>query len=128
MALTPQAELDLPAFIARKRAQWESFSSAMPGLQMVEDANGLRFTVLYGPLEEGVIFGQPEAEMKDVNARAVVNDRKPLFDKYGRGCRGIDLTDDQLSAVLRKWRDGSSALDLPFVPAVHTPKGWRHKK
>lgn len=117
--LLPISDADLAAYKARKVAQWERVASAIPGLQMIQSGDrGTSFTIGWssGDDFEGVIFGQlPHVHLvltgspRNPVRRDAANDAKPIEK------RAIDLTDEQIDAVIDAWRRGWSALTLPFV-------------
>jgi hypothetical protein len=109
-------------FIATKAAQWERFSTAQPGLQLVRNGRGRSTFMLVKSTEEfyeGVLIGQLPTEKQAADQigrrthyRASREDEKLL--KH----RTIDLDDDQINQILERWSRGQSAAGLVFVPRV----------
>lgn len=118
---------NIAAFKARKTAQWERVAGTMPGLQFVSSGErGTQFMIVRSTDDfyEGVVIGQlPHVVMETYGPpssprrRAMPNDKKPL-DR-----RDVDLTDEQIDKVLARWRDGQSAVGLPFVQAIYDISG-----
>ena len=129
--LTPEAIAQVPAFKARKQAQWARIEPKVVDgvllglpLQLVTSGeHGTQFVVNFsfhdGSFYEGVIIGQlPHVVMEETGPahrpgrRSGPNDRKPLES------RAIDLDDDQIDQILAHWRERKTALSLAFVDAV----------
>lgn len=120
------------AFREHKRAQWDRIAGSMPGLQFVASGErGTQFMIVCSTPDfyEGVVIGQLAHLVMETygspaqpRRRAIPNAKKPL-DR-----RGIDLTDEQVDAVLDRWRLGRSAIDLPFVAAIYDLSGLARTK
>ena len=125
----PETFAQVPAFKARKLAQWQRLSGVMPGLQLVQSGEmGTQFmlTISTDDIYESLIFGQlPHVMMettgagRNIKRRPMPEARKPL-DR-----RAIDLTDGELDQIIAAWREKQSALDLPFVLSVWDRAGQR---
>ncbi len=125
--LTDEAITDLAAFKARKKAQGESAMAALPGVSMVmsgERGSQFVISIASDDIAEAVCIGQlPHIHFELVGSaknpvrRAAPNERKPAEK------RAIDLTDDQINAVLDRWRAGQSAASLEFLPFVFDGTG-----
>ena len=120
------------AFKARKIAQWQRVAGSMPGLQLVVSGErGTQFMIVRSTDDfyEGVVVGQlPHVVMETYGPpssprrRAMPNEKKPL-DR-----RDVDLTDEQIDKVIARWRDGQSAVGLPFVQAIYDISGLARTK
>ena len=115
---------EVAPFIDRKTVQWGKFSNALPHLQLIQAGDHAQFMLVYSTEEfyEGIVIGQlpriqiagkgrivPEAQRRAENQR-------------------IDLSDDQIDAVLVYWEDGKSALELPFIKSVWNREGREVRK
>lgn len=127
--LSEEIEAIVPAWRTMKDRQWAAFQNAMPGLQLlVSGPKGSQYTLVCsshdGSFYEAVVFGQlPQIVLESHGSRLnprirdTADDKKP-FDK-----KPIDLYDDQIEQVIGAWKDGRSALTLPFIEAVGGPDG-----
>lgn len=103
----------IAAFRARKRAQWDRIAGTLPGLGMVQAGEQrTQFALVYAGhgREEQVIYGQlPHTVIEHQGTgpfrrRAAVPDARKPIEK-----RAIDLSDDEIDAVLAAWRNGAAA-------------------
>lgn len=132
--LSPETQALIPAWNARKQAQWERIASAMPGLQLVTSGEkGSTYMLVCsqtrGPdldhdgapgFYEGVVIGRlPQLvyEFKRGRAGQQIKVEVPEHEKPIQK-RAVDLSDDELDQVIAGWKAGKSALELPFVLAV----------
>jgi hypothetical protein len=116
----------IPAWVARKDAQWQRVSEFLPGLQLIRARGKTQYTLICSlpGFYESIVFGQlPEVHHVATGSklnprrRPATEAEKP-FEK-----KAIDLTDDQIDEVLARWHDGKTALTLPFVDRV-----WSRRK
>ena len=124
----------IPAHRTKKLAQWERVKDTVPGLQMAQAGEaGTEFTLTCsahdGSFYESIVFGAlPQIVLRATGPRKfpvykdVPEAEKPL-DK-----RGVDLSDDQIDAILALWEKKQSAFSLDFVASVWGPDGKRHTK
>lgn len=119
--LTPDALAQLPQWKARKAAQWERIATVLPGLQLVrygEQQSAHMLVYSTDDLYEGVIYGRlPKQRVKP--PRGPRPAETVIVEKL------IDLTDEQIDAVLARWQAKRSALDLEFIEAVWDRDGRR---
>jgi hypothetical protein len=148
MPLTPTSQAEASAFIKRKKAQWENFAPVVTqgqgGVPVVQGIQGLTFmqsgerapgtdgTEFWlefhdedSDFYEKIVFGRlplrhkvPKSKHKLPQSEADWRDATPAETPLHK--HGIDLTDDQIDAVLGKWVNNESAADLPFISSV-----WR---
>lgn len=121
---SPEVAARLPAHRAKKHLQWEAVKEALPGLQLaVSGEQGHQFMLTYSPHDgsfyESVVIGQlPQIVLKATGASTNIRyidtpeAEKPLH------AQGIDLSDDQIEFVLKRWGEGRSAFDLSFIESV----------
>lgn len=121
MPLTPEAIEDSIDFQHRKKAQWETFCVEIPGLQLIRTNNNSSWMLVcsQGDFYEGVIIGQLEQSMGEMKGPARARVRRELPNaKKPIEKRGIDMTDEEISKVIKRWKSGKSAAGLKFVPCV----------
>ena len=121
--LDPISDQDLAAFKARKLAQWERMASGQTGLQMIqsgERATQFSMATEIGGVHEAVVFGQlPHVVTKRIGSLKNPVLQPALDHEKPHDKRAIDLSDDDIGAVLSAWCDGRSARGLPNVPSVY---------
>lgn len=110
---------EVPEFIAKKQAQWQRIAGGLPGLQLIvfgERRSSFAIAISTEDVEEQVIIGQlPHVILRPANGRRgaalvdIPNDDKPI-DR-----RRIDLSDNQIDAIIGRWSYGQSASGLSFV-------------
>lgn len=115
----------LAEFKAAKGEQlaW-ALACGLPGLQSVTTGRTFGLTMSTDEFYETVYIGQvPREEFS--RERTKGKDGKPVYEirlipenKRKRGNRPIDLTDEQVTAILDRWAKGETALALPFVLSV----------
>lgn len=126
---TPETDAAIPAWKEAKDAQWATVQAAMPGLQlMVSGQKGTQYTIVCSPHDgsfyEAVVIGQlPQIVLEQYGSRLNprmrdMADAKKPYDK-----KPIDLTDNQVAQIIATWKEGRSALTLPFVEAVSGADG-----
>jgi hypothetical protein len=132
--LSPAVQAEVPAFKAKKQAQWERVKDSLHGLQLaVSGEVGTHFVLTCSPHDdsfyESIVFGQLPSVVLEMYGsplnpmyRDIEEAKKPF--EAGR----IDLTDDQVDAVITAWRAGQSALSLPFIAAVYGIDGQKRVK
>jgi hypothetical protein len=149
MPLTPEAIKRLAVWNRTKEAQYKRISQAMPGLQLVRTGMFVRTGMMRGKhystfmlvcsqtlgpdldhdgapgFYEGVIIGRSEHAVPD-HKRGLA--RQPITvplpeAKKPLNKRAVDLSDAQIDQIIAGWREGRSALDLPFVLAVYGQDG-----
>lgn len=114
------------AFKARKAEQGAQAMLALAGISMTSSGErGSSFTLCYDG-RETVIIGQlphiatvTTGSPRNPVRRDMPNDKKPIEK------REIDLTDDQIAAIIATWKRGGSALEHDFVPAVFADGRWQ---
>jgi hypothetical protein len=123
---SPETKALVPAWKARKKAQWERVAGSIHGLQLATSGEAGTHYMLTCSFHddsfyESIVFGQlPEVVLEAYGSplnpmyRDMDELKKPL-DK-----RLIDLADDQIDQVLARWKEGQSAHDLPFLLFTHT--------
>lgn len=105
-------DAEIAEFIERKQRQWQRLN-APTGTHMIQSGErGTQF-VIANNSGEAVIFGQlPHEVFEHVGSprnsvrRPVPENRKPL------NARAIDLTDEQLEAIIQAWVAGRSAVSV----------------
>jgi hypothetical protein len=136
MALSPEHAALLPLWNRRKQAQWERIAGAMPGLQLVTSKpRGSSFMLVCSEIApeggdtdqdgkpgfyEGIVIGRlPQVVYAHTKGRVgqIISTPLPEHLKPLKK-RGVDLKDEEIDQVLACWKEGRSALDLPFVSAV----------
>lgn len=133
------------SYNAKKQAQWDRMIDAghvNPAigihLHLAREGIGLTkwmMTWSSDPFYEGIMFGQlPESYRiatgivrlvkgeRQMEFREATEAEKPLY------YRGLDLTNDQIDAVLALWKQNQSALGLRFVDCVLKADGIWHTK
>lgn len=120
----------LAAFAAEKQQQlaW-ALASGLPGLQSAATGRAFALTISTDDIYETVHIGQvPREEVERVKARGP--DGKRIFtvapapeERKQLKNRAIDLTDEQVVAILDRWSENKSALGLPFVRSVWDRSG-----
>jgi len=133
--LSPETQAAIPAFLAKKRAQWERVKDAIHGLQFAQSGEGggpqfvLACSTHDGAFYESLVIGQlpqvvlePYGSPRNPRYRPAPESRKPL-DK-----RAVDLSDDQIDQILALWDKAQSAFSLDFVASVWGPDGKWHAK
>lgn len=126
---SPAVEAVIPDWKAKKQAQWDAFKDAMPGLQLaVSGQKGTQYTIVCSPHDgsfyEAVVIGQlPQIVLEQYGSRLNprmrdMADAKKPYDK-----KSINLTDNQVAQIIATWKEGRSALTLPFVEAVSGADG-----
>jgi hypothetical protein len=119
----PTQEEMLPQWTARKLAQYARALTRIPSLQLVRygpDQSTFMLVCSTDDFYEGVIIGQPprpQYEWRGGERRPVPAHRKQS-DR-----RAIDLSDDDIDAILTRWQSGRSALGLPCVSTVWDRSG-----
>lgn len=127
--LSPETAATVPVWKAMKDAQWAAIRDAMPGLQlMVSGERGTQYTLVCSPHDESfyeaVIFGQlPQVLLESYGSKHNPRTRDMADEKKPYLYRRIDLGPDHLAQIIACWRDGKSALTLPFVEAVSGADG-----
>lgn len=128
---SPDVEAIIPAWIAKKQAQWDAVKDTLPGLQLaVSGLKGTQFMLTCsahdGSFYDSVVFGQlPSIVIEEHGSkfnrryREVPEDRKPI------DAKAIDLSDQQIADVIARWSAKASASGLPFVPYVVGADGKR---
>lgn len=120
--LAPETAAIVDLWIARKNAQWKEVEGTMPGLQLIRSGplqSSFMLVCSTDDFYDGVMIGQLPQTQTEVVRRAPklqirdVPERRKLIDR-----RSIDLSDSQISQIVAGWRNGCSALELPFVIAV----------
>lgn len=143
--LLPAAKLQVFAYNAKKQAQWDRMIDAghvtpAEGTHLHlaregESQSKWMMTWSSDAFYEGIMFGQlPESYPiatgvarlvkgeRQMEFREATEAEKPLY------YRGLDLTNEQIDAVLALWKQNRSALELPFIPVVLKADGnWRTK-
>lgn len=126
---SPEILTLIPQWKVKKQAQWDRIKDSLHGLQLATSGEqGTQFTLVCSPHDEsfyeGVVFGQlPQIALKPYGSRLnprfkdMKDEEKPLEK------RAIDLTNEQIDAILAKWASKESAISLPFVLAVIGPDG-----
>lgn len=143
--LLEAARKQLFAFNAKKGAQWERVIDAghvtpVEGthLHLAREGEGQSkwmMTWSSEPFYEGVMFGQlPESfpiatgavrlvkGERQTEFREATEAEKPLY------YRSLDLTNDEIDAVLALWKQNCSAIELRFVDCVLKNDGIWHGK
>lgn len=122
--LTPDAKAQLPLWKVRKAAQWERIAGTMPGLQLVKYGEmGSTYMLGYsaGDFYESVLIGRlPQQRVRP--ARGPRPAETVIIETL------IDLNDIQIDAVLARWQQMRSALDLDFIEAVWGSDGRRRTR
>lgn len=127
MPLSPDIARLIPAWKARKKAQWERIAGAVPGLQLV--VKGDQYTLACHRDEDGdgkpefyeaIVIGQlPKTVIERVRLPGNRFGRKPMPEhRKPLRKRAVDFTDAQIDQVLERWALSRSAFDLPFVAAA----------
>lgn len=125
--LTDESLTQLTAFKIRKTAQGAAAMAYAAGVSMVvsgEQGSQIVISIANDQIAEAVIIGQlPHIHLKSTGSpknpvrRDAPNDQKPVEK------RAIDLTDDQVRAVLDTWAAGRSALEHDFIVAIYDSHG-----
>lgn len=127
----PEVEAIIPDWKAKKHAQWEAVMDAMPGLQLA--TSGLAGTQYMltcsahdGSFYESIVFGQlPTIVLEEYGSKFNRRYRDTAEDQKPIDARAIDLSDEQIAAVLAHWAAGKTAAGLPFVAYVVGADGKR---
>lgn len=122
MPLEAETSETVASFIERKRKQWETLA-APHGVQMVRSGEGgtqIAIGFNLGDVHEGVVIGQwPMVVMKNVGSprnpvrRLALEHEKPIER------RRIDMTDDEIKAVVTGWLFGKSVVGMPGAVLVY---------
>lgn len=117
----------IAAFVARKIDQCERVQSRTPGIQIIvsgEMRSQIMLVTSTDAMYEGVVVGQlPHVVVerttggKNVGRRFAPEHKKPFE------ARAIDLTDEQVDAIVAAWVSGRSALTVPAVTHVYDKHG-----
>lgn len=124
----------IPAFKARKLAQWERVKDTLAGLQLAQAGEGgCEFMLTCSPHDgqfyESVVFGAlPQIVLEPYGSPARPKYRDAPEAKKPIDKRGVDLSDDQIDTILALWGKGQSSFALDFVASVWGPGGKRHVK
>lgn len=127
--LAAEIESIVPAWKEMKDRQWAAFKNAMPGLQlMVSGPKATQYTLVCSAHDEtfyeAIVFGQlPQVVLESHGSRLNPRIRDMAEDKKPYDKKSIDLYDDQIEQVINAWKNGRSALTLPFVEAVRGADG-----
>lgn len=119
--LTPDARAQLPLWKSRKAAQWERIAGTLPGLQLVKYGEaGSSYMLTYSRDEfyESILIGRLPQQV-----RRPARGPRPAETVITETL--IDLTDEQIDAVLARWQRKRSAVDLDFIEAVWDRDGKR---
>jgi hypothetical protein len=123
--LAPEVRAEIPAFTAKKAAQWERVKDALPGLQLaITGEGGNQAMLTYSPHDESfyesIIFGQlPHLWLEEYGSSLNPMYRDADDTKKPFSHQRADMTDAQIDAVIALWRTKQSALSLDFVPYVY---------
>jgi hypothetical protein len=123
---SPAITAQIPEWNLRKQEQWERLRPEVVDgklighpLEMVRSGqSNTRFMLSWNSegFQEAVLIGQlPQTHKIKVRPREF-RDAKPSELPLEK--RKVDLTDDEISLVLKKWAKGQSALTLDFIPSV----------
>ena len=129
MAFDPETRAFIPQWRAYKDAQWERFQGTIPGLQLIKSGEGQHQYELVCSRDateeaqafyEGVVIGQlPQVLMERAGPRTRIGGktaRRPAPEhKKPVRLRAIDLSDEEIGAILACWELGKTALDMPCV-------------
>lgn len=117
----------IEAFVARKLAQCRAVANRTPGLQIIvsgERRSQIMLVISTDDRYEGVVVGQlPHVVVerttggKNVGRRFAPEHKKPFE------ARAVDLTDEQVDAIVAAWVSGRSALTVPAVTHVYDKHG-----
>jgi hypothetical protein len=121
MPLTPEAQENASEFKALKKAQWNKFSTKIKGLQLIRTHADTSWMLVCSrdAFYEGVLIGQLERQLGEMKGPARARVRKEVPNaKKPVNLRGVDLTDAQISKIIKKWKAGESAASLKFVSCV----------
>lgn len=122
--LTPDAKAQLPLWKARKATQWERIAGMLPGLQLVkygEAGSSYMLTYSVENFYESILIGRLPQQV-----RRPARGPRPAETVITETL--IDLTDDEIDAVLARWQTKRSVVDLPFVETVWGRDGQRRGK
>lgn len=98
-----------------KRAQLHRALTAMPGLQtsvIGDDMFLLRYSTDH--IEEAMVVGKPDTELIRIKEAKDPTKRKA----YIVTIPGVSAKNEQVDAVLGRWKIGRSAADLPCVQVL----------
>ena len=118
---SPEILTLIPQWKIKKQSQWERIKGALHGLQLVTSGEqGTQFALVCSPHDESfyesVVFGQlPQIVLVAYGSRLNPRYRNAKEEEKPLEKRAIDLSDDQIDAILAKWANAESALSLPFV-------------
>ena len=119
--LTPDALNMLPRWREKKQTQWERAAAILSPIHLVKYGTHQSTYMLVrstSELYEGIIFGRlPKQRIKPQRGN-----RPPSVELVEAL---IDLTDEQIDAVLELWKRNRSALELEFIEAVYDRTGRR---
>lgn len=120
----------IPAWIARKQAQWAlAVASGVAGLQLVRSGEQRTAFMMIRSTDdfyEGVIIGQlPQIETR-IDSRGTVYEVPNAAKK--RDNREIDLSDAQVQSIIDLWSENKSALTLACVSSVFLQNGSEQKR
>lgn len=124
--LEPDSKAQVPQWRQRKKAQWHRIRNKVPGLQMVEygeDRSTFMLTYSVEGTYESIIFGRlPVIYLERTGVRGQ-DIRNAMEAKKPEDKQSIDLNDQQLDMVVKKWSTGRSALELPYAKSVWKREG-----
>lgn len=126
---SPEVESIIPDWKAKKDVQWEAVKDSLHGLQLaVSGDRGTQYMLICSPHDgsfyEGIVFGQlPQVVLEEYGSRLNRRFRDQPDDKKPYDKRTIDLSDEQIAQVVEAWRNGQSALTLPFITSIVNASG-----
>jgi hypothetical protein len=122
--LTENAQATLSTWEAKKMAQWQRIAGRIPGLQLVRSGEAKSSFMLVCSTEsfyEAVLIGQLEQVEREMLSGAsmfnpVYRDKHNSVKAIHR--QAVDLSDEEIEAVVTQWGTGNSVARLPFVTTV----------
>lgn len=128
---SPEIEAIIPDWKTKKQAQWDAVKDTLSGLQLaVSGLDGTQYMLTCsahdGSFYESVIFGQlPQIVLEEYGSKFNRRYRDTAEDQKPIDARAIDLSDEQIAAVLAHWAVGKTAAGLPFIAYVVGADGKR---
>lgn len=122
MPLDPETTETVSSFLERKRLQWETLAAPY-GVQMIQSGErGTQVCIAFnvGNVHESVVIGQwPHTHVhhggsaRNPARRPALDHEKPIEK------RRIDMTDDEVKAVIVGWLLGKSVVGMPGALMVY---------